>query len=223
MKRNLCVGIVMLIFLMVPKSGKTQDPVTAAIKTAVVKVIKAIDLQIQRFQNETIWLQNAQKKLENTMSKLKLDEISDWVEKQRKLYDDYFQELWKVKSAISNYHRVQEIIQMQVLIVNEYKSAYALFQGDKNFTPQEMDYMHQVYSGILDESLKNLDQIFLVVNAFATQMDDAKRLEIINTVYDGLQENMTDLKQFNYQNKMLSIQRAASKSEIEKLKAYYGL
>lgn len=223
MKKNVAVGIVLLIFLLVPKHGMTQDPVTAAIKTAVVKVIKAIDLQVQRFQNETIWLQNAQKTLENTMSKLKLGEISDWVEKQRKLYDDYLQELWQVKNAIATYHRVKEIIEMQSRIVNEYKKAYALFQADKHFTPEEIDYIYKVYSGILDESLKNIDQIFLVVNAFATQMDDAKRLEIINTVYDNLQQNMTDLKEFNNQNKMLSIQRAASKAEIDRLKVYYGL
>lgn len=223
MKRKLCVGFVMLVFLMAPKSGKTQEPVTEAIRAGVIKVIKAIDLKIQRLQNETIWLQNAQKTLENTMSKLKLGEISDWVEKQRKLYDDYFRELWQVKSAISTYHRVKEIIQMQVRIVNEYKTAYALFKGDKNFRPEEVEYMYGIYTGILSESLKNLDQVFLVVNAFTTQMDDAKRLEIINTVYDGLQENMNDLKQFNYQNKMLSIQRAASRSEIKKLRAYYGL
>lgn len=223
MKRLLVVALMVMCSLVPTKNTRAQDPVTEAIKSAVIKVIKAIDLKIQRLQNETIWLQNAQKTVENTMSKLKLDEISNWVEKQRKLYDDYFQELWQVKSAISTYHRVKEIIQMQTRIVSEYKSAYSLFQGDKNFTPEELDYMYKVYSGILSESLKNLDQVFLVVNAFATQMDDAKRLEIINTVHDNLQVNMNDLKEFNYQNKMLSIQRAASKSEIEKLKAYYGL
>ena len=41
--------------------------------------------------------------------------------------------------------------------------------------------MQQVYTGILDESVKNIDQLQLVINAFVTQMSDAKRLEIINT------------------------------------------
>jgi len=223
MKRLLVVCVMVMCCLVPAKPSHAQDPVTEAIKAAVIKVIKAIDLQIQRFQNETIWLQNAQKSLENTMSKLKLNEISDWVEKQRKLYDDYFQELWQVKTAISNYHRVKELIRMQVSIVNEYKAAYALFKGDKNFTQDEINYMYKVYSGILSESLKSLDQVFLVINSFATQMNDAKRMEIINTCYDNLQLNMSDLKQFNNQNKILSIQRAVSKAEVEKLKAYYGL
>jgi hypothetical protein len=223
MKKGICVGFVLCAMSFMPNSAKAQDPITEIIKQGIIKVIKAIDLKIQRLQNETIWLQNAQKTLENTMSKLKLDEISDWVEKQRKLYDDYFQELWQVKSAVANYHRVKEIVQLQASIVSEYKSAYALFQGDKNFTPEEIDYMYQVYTGILNESLKNLDQIFLVVNSFATQMSDGMRMVIIDNTYDRLQENRKDLRQFNNQNKMLSIQRAADQAEVLKLKAYYGI
>src|SRR5688500_12874179 len=80
--------------------ARAQDPITEVIKAGIRKAIRAVDLKIQRLQNATIWLQNAQKTLENTMSKLKLDEISDWVERQRKLYADYFDELWRVKSAI---------------------------------------------------------------------------------------------------------------------------
>ena len=74
-----------------------QIPVLEIIRQGIKKVIIAVDLKIQRLQNKTIWLQNAQKTIENTMSKLRLDEIGDWVERQRKLYADYFDELHKVK------------------------------------------------------------------------------------------------------------------------------
>jgi hypothetical protein len=224
MKKKLCTGIVMLIFsFSFSTSSQAQIPIVQIIKEGIKKVIKAVDLQIQRLQNETIWLQNAQKSVENTMSKLKLNEISDWVEKQRKLYDDYFQELWKVKAAISTYHRVKEIIEMQLQIVNEYKAAYALFKQDQNFTPEEIKYMYNIYTGILDKSLKNLDQVYLVINSFATQMSDAKRMEIINAAGTEIQKNRDDLQRFNNQNKILSFQRAAERGEIEVTKKLYGL
>jgi hypothetical protein len=73
------------------------------------------------------------------------------------------------------------------------------------------------------ESLKNIDQLFLVVNAFAMQMTDAKRLEIINTVADNIQTQYFDLKEFNNQNKMLSLQRASELGEIEYVRRLYGL
>jgi hypothetical protein len=224
MKKLLAIAGLGLCCMILPvQETKAQIPIAEIIKAAVTKVIKAVDLKIQRLQNKTIWLQNAQKTLENKMSQLKLDEIKDWVEKQRKLYDDYYQELWKVKAALAYYQRVKDIIQRQVQMVSEYKAAWALFRQDKNFTTEELDFMYNIYTGMLDESLKNIDQLFLVANAFATQMSDAKRLEIINTVSDNMEHQFMDLKEFNNQNKMISLQRASEKGEIEYVKRLYGL
>lgn len=224
MKKILAVvGLSMCCMFLPIQETKAQIPIVDIIKAAVKKVIKALDLQMQRLQNKTIWLQNAQKTLENKMSQLKLNEIKDWVEKQRKLYDDYFKELWKVKAALAYYKRVKDIIERQVQMVNEYKGAWAIFKQDKNFTAEELDYMYNIYSGMMDESLKSIDQLFLVVNAFTTQMSDAKRLEIINTVSDNLEQQYVDLKDFNNQNKMLSIQRASELGEIEYVKRLYGI
>ena len=211
-----------LILSFTSLQSSAQIPIADIIKQAITKVIVAVDLKIQRLQNKTIWLQNAQKTLENQMSKLKLSEITDWVEKQRKLYDDYFQELWQVKTALSYYYRVKDIIQRQVQIVNEYKQAWALFQKDKDFTQEELDAMFTVYTGMMDESLKSLDQLFLVINAFATQMSDAKRLEIINGVADKMAETYSDLKEFNDQNKMIAVQRASERGEIDYVRKLYG-
>lgn len=216
-------GVEYVLYFFPIQETKAQIPIVDIIKAAVKKVIKALDLQMQRLQNKTIWLQNAQKTLENKMSQLKLNEIKDWVEKQRKLYDDYFQELRKVKAALAYYNRVKDIIERQVQMVKEYKGAWALFKQDKNFTADELDYIYNIYSGMMDESLKSIDQLFLVVNAFTTQMTDAKRLEIINTVSDNLEQQYVDLKDFNNQNKMLSIQRASERGEIEYVKRLYGI
>ncbi len=224
MTRRLVIVSLGLCCLMLPiQETKAQIPIADIIKAAVIKVIKAVDLQVQRLQNKTIWLQNAQKTLENEMSQLKLDEIKDWVGKQRKLYDDYYQELWKVKAALAYYQRVKDIIQRQVQMVNEYKGAWALFRQDKNFNTAELDYIYNICTGMLDESLKNIDQLFLVANAFATQMSDAKRLQIINAVSDNMEHKFMDLKEFNDQNKMISLQRASEKGEIEYAKRLYGL
>src|ERR1700730_43201 len=107
MKKLLTIVILTVCCNIMPvQRTLAQDPITLIIKEGIKKVIVAVDLEIQRLQNKTIWLQNAQKAVENEMSKLKLDEISTWVEKQRKLYADYFDELSKVKEVIATYHSV---------------------------------------------------------------------------------------------------------------------
>jgi hypothetical protein len=193
------------------------------VKAALKKAIKAIDLAIQQQQNKVIWLQNAQKELENVMSKLKLDEISDWAEKQRRLYKDYFEELQKVKDIIAYYDRIKQITNTQERIISEYKKAFDLFKQDEHFSPKEIIYMGQVYEGMLSTSAKSLDQLFLVFNSFVTQMTDANRLELINAVAGSMNAVYNDLKLFNSQNILLSLQRTKDQNDINSIKALYNL
>lgn len=215
--------LIVICFLLSAVHLRAQDPVTVIIQQGIKKLIVAIDLKIQRLQNETIWLQNAQKTIENELSRLKLTEIADWVEKQRKLYSDYFDELWKVKTTISYYHKISEIVEKQKTLVREFKKAFTQFRSDPNFTPQEIDYMYKVYTGILKESAKNLDAVFLVVKAFATQMTDESRMEIIDRAALATEQTLSHLRQFTSSNQRTSLQRAIEKKELQKFKKIYGL
>src|SRR5580700_4676096 len=99
----------MTIFVSIPKDSDAQFIVGSVISSTVGRVIRAIDLQVQQMQNQTIWLQNAQKALENQLSKLKLSEISGWSQKQTELFSSYYQELWKIKTAIAYYSKISEM------------------------------------------------------------------------------------------------------------------
>jgi hypothetical protein len=223
MKRVIVCVVTVSILIASTGRAEAQDPITIIIKEGITKVIKAVDLKIQRLQTKTIWLQNAQKVIENTMSKTKLDEITDWVEKQRVLYKDYFEELQKVKAVLTYYHKAKEITELQLAIVKEYKRSVNGIKGDTHFSPDEITYMGSVYSGIIDESLKNLDGLSLVINSFVTQMSDEKRMEIIDGVQKAIQKNYDDLRNFSVQNIQLSVARAKDQNEILMIKNLYGL
>ncbi|WP_291285266.1 conjugal transfer protein TraI [Flavobacterium sp.] len=227
MKTKKKIMICLLCFLLISTPARPATvaaiPILEIVKAVAKKVIKAIDLRIQKLQNKTIWLQNAQKKIENILSKLKLDEISDWTQKQKELYKNYYEELAKVKSIITYYQRIKDISEKQVRLVDEYERAWNLFQKDAHFKASELDYMQSVYSGILNESLKNIDQIFLVLDSFTTQMSDAKRLEIINAAADQIDANYDDLTLFNRQNILLSLQRAKTEHDVKSVKQFYGI
>lgn len=223
--KKLILSLCLLMMAMTATVQKTQAqiPVLQIIQSGVKKVIKAVDLKIQRLQNKTIWLQNAQKTLENEMSKLKLKEISDWAKKQKELYANYFDELWKVKNVLQTYQNVKDIVNKQGQLVKEYSRAFNLSKQDKNFSAGELAYMQEVYSGILKESLKNIEQVDLVITSFATQMSDAKRLEIIHKASDNMEQNLSDLRQFNQQNLRISLQRAKERNDVDAVKKMYGI
>lgn len=219
------IAAVLSIPISISSISETQAaiPIAKIIQEGVRKVIKAVDLMIQRLQNKTIWLQNAQKVLENKLNELKLKEIAEWTDKHKKLYEQYYEELWKVKKAIETYERVRKVVSRQVDLVDEYKRAWNVIKDDDDFTKDELKFMYKVYSGIMQESIKHLDQMLAVVNSFETQMTDGKRLEIINHAAESIEKNYHDLKQFNAQNIRLSLSRAKDEHEIQTVKKLYGL
>ena len=223
MQRFIIIICIWLLAYIAPQKGEAQIPIADIIKQGVTKVIKAVDLKVQRLQNKTIWLQNAQKVIENSMSELHLGEITDWVQKQKDLYSDYYHSLFQVKSVIIYYHQIKDISTKQALLVAEYKHAWSNLQLDKHFSAAELSYMSQVYAGILEETVKNVDQLLMVVNSFVTQMTDAKRMEIINSVADNVDKNYSDLHQFNNQNAILSLQRSKDANDAAMVKWMYGL
>lgn len=217
------VWLMLILWLFNIKNAQAQIVVGEVIKLTVTKVIKAIDLKVQRMQNKTIWLQNAQKVIENQMSKSKLMEISSWTEQQKTLYSNYYTELGNIKSVISDYQRIKDITMKQAALVSEYKRAWGLFRQDNHFSPQELSYMQKVYSGILNASAKNLEEIALAVSPLKTQMTDEQRLELVNKASDHLDENYNDLHRFNSQGIQLSLARTKDLNDTYSIKNLYGI
>jgi len=218
MKRWKLIIITFALFFLLP-TIKANAQFTDIIR----EIIVAADVAVQKVQNATIALQNAQKELENQLSQLKLGEIGDWEEKVKDLYDNYFQELWKVKTAISYFKSITGIVAQQGQLVTEYKQAYALIQKDKNFTPAELAYIYKVYSGIIAESVKSLDEIVTLLTSFSLQMTDAARLKIIQQASADIQRQTSDLRNFNNQAIQISLQRAKTTADLNTVRSLYGL
>jgi hypothetical protein len=222
MKKKIVLLSISVAAFAIPVNAQVVD-IISIVNSALAKVVQAVDLEVQKLQTETIWLQNAQKTLENTMTELRLNDISAWVQKQRDLYQEYYDELWQVKEAIARDDRLRTLILRQGQIVTAYRNACDLVLQDKNFSPAEISYMSGVYNGILDQSLENLDQVLLVSNAFVTQMSDAQRMQIIDMAATSIERNYNDLRSFNNENLELSIQRSMDKNDLETVKRLFGI
>lgn len=215
--------IALLIFSAssIPVKGYSQLFIIEAIKTAAKKVIRAIDLQVQRIQNRTIDLQNVQKKIENTLSKIKLEEIATWTQKQKQQYQQYFDELWKVKTILSYYRQFQDLVKKQKQLFEEYKRSYQSVSQDGNFSSDELQYIYSVYTGILETSIANLNDLLSIMQSFTLRMSDGDRLAALNKAADQLDNQITSLRQFTDRNQLLSLQRAKSQQEIDAILQLY--
>lgn len=208
------------LVLLPPQESKAQIPVIGSVISAA---INAIDVGVQKLQTQVIYLQDAQRQVENIMSQLKLNDISSWLQKEKDLYSEYYQELWKIKSYIAEYDRVKDIINKQLLIIKEFDQASANFQKDSHFSAAELNTMSQVYAGIFNQCDNNLDQLNIVINAFTTQMSDAQRLRIIDDAGAKMDKAYSDIVQFDQQNMMISLQRSRDENDLNMVKSMYGI
>ena len=193
------------------------------IDEAIKAAIMAVDLGIQKIQTETIVLQDAQKQLENVMQQTQLTAITDWVQQQKDLYANYYAELWQVKTAITTYSKVTALIEKQARLISEYKQTYARVQQDPHFSAAEVNHILKVYQGILKESVDNVNQLALVIQALVTQMEDGGRLRIIDAASDRIDRNYSDLQRFTQENTLLSLQRTKDQQDGDMIRRLYGL
>ncbi|MDO6433283.1 conjugal transfer protein TraI [Flavitalea sp. BT771] len=221
MKRIIMAGAVCAGLLLVP-AGKAEAQFNI-IGEILKRVIMAIDLKIQKEQTKTIVLQDAQKQLENNMQETRLAEIAGWVQQQKALYDEYYQELWQVKNVLRYYSAVKGIIGKEARLIDGYKRAYAAVTGDTHFSAAEVGQMISVYKTILDGSVTLVDELQSLINAFVTQMDDADRLDRINELSAGIDRQYRQLQTYTQENILLSLQRAKSEGDMNMIKALYGL
>jgi uncharacterized phage infection (PIP) family protein YhgE len=222
MKRFFMALLVLGIITMIP-AGRANAQIIDAIEDAIKAALMAVDLGIQKVQTETVNLQDAQKALENAMQQTQLGDITSWVQQQKDLFSEYYQELLQVKNALTAYDKVVSMIDKQAQLIKDYQTAYAAMQNDPHFSAQEISYIGQVYSGILKQSVENLNQLEMVITALVTQMGDGSRLRIIDGAGARIDQNYSDLHQFTQQNILLSMQRATDTKDLQEVELLYGL
>ncbi|HEY6901244.1 MAG TPA: hypothetical protein VI233_11395 [Puia sp.] len=210
------------LFLLLPQ-GRAHAQILDLIDAVLKKVLVSADLAVQKVQTQTLLLQGTQRELENTMHDNWLGEITGWVRQQEQLYNDYYRQLWQVKSVIGSYGRVKDLLQRQAQLIQECSQARTALKQDPHFSPAELAYFSSVYDRFLDESAGNIEQITLVLGNLLTRMDDASRLQAIDETAGRVDHSLASLHSFIQQTAQLSRQRARESGEIQTFKTLYNI
>jgi hypothetical protein len=139
------------------------------------------------------------------------------------LHRDFLDGLLQVSPAVKKYAKVADIISFQIKLVKEGKAALTEFKGSKQFTVAEIEYMASVYSNLLGQSAKTLDELLMVLTAGKLRMSDDERLKAIDGIHDEVMEQYTFLNEFNNGTAILSLQREKDKMDIDLMRKIHGL
>ncbi|AYB32000.1 TerB family tellurite resistance protein [Chryseolinea soli] len=149
--------------------------------------------------------------------------IKDISEGNFNLHRTFLDGLYAVSPVVRQYKRIPLIIQYQEMIVKEYKRAYEVFRNDPNLTVREIKYLNNVYSYLFKQSLRNLDELITIVTASKIRMSDEERIKSIDRIYLEMEEKVIFLKVFNGNTKILVIERAKARHEVNTNKKLHGI
>lgn len=149
--------------------------------------------------------------------------VKDITEGNFSLHKVFLDGLMEVSPAVKKYRKVAGIINYQVMLMKEYKSAFKRAQQSNWFSADELSYMSKVYENLFKRSLRNLDELATVITAGKLRMSDDERLESIDRIFADMEDKLAFLRHFNGNNNVLALQRAKEKTDIDGVKALYSI
>ncbi len=149
--------------------------------------------------------------------------IKDISEGNFSLHKTFLDGLMEVSPVVKKYKRVVDIINYQVRIVKEYKSAFRQFKESKRFTVTEIEYFGKVYANLFAQSVKNIDDLAMIITAGKLRMSDDERLQAIDKLYDEIVDQYSFLNEFNNSAAILAVQREKDQMDIDLMRKVHGL
>ncbi|MGN7812563.1 TerB family tellurite resistance protein [Flavobacterium sp. 22076] len=134
------------------------------------------------------------------------------------LHKTFLDALLQVSPAVKNYKRIGDIAHFQQLLVKESRNGLNRFVSSGSFSPQETAYFEKVYGNLLQQSLRNLDELLMVVTADKLRMSDDERLQAVDGLYLQMQEKLLFLRSFNKETSVLALQRVKETVDVHALR-----
>jgi len=136
------------------------------------------------------------------------------------LHTTFLNSLMMVSPAVAKYGKIAEIVLEQGYIVTEYTRYYQQFQQG-HFSADELAYIANVYTTLLQQSLQNISQLADILAGGKLRMSDDERLHAIDGIYADTDDKLTFLRNFDQQAAILDLQRQHDLNDLNTLQKLY--
>ncbi|MDR2275370.1 MAG: TerB family tellurite resistance protein [Sphingobacterium sp.] len=137
------------------------------------------------------------------------------------IHDAFLQGLLKVSPSVRKYKRIADIVALQKQIVREYRWGYERFKNSGTFSAQELDYFANVYTNLVDKSMRNIEELILVVTSSKLRMSDDERIGQIDDLYGKTKDLLAFLNYFNDEVTVMEKLKEKEKFDIKGLENIY--
>lgn len=139
------------------------------------------------------------------------------------LHKAFLDGLLTVSPIVKQYRKVTDLINLQVLLVNSYRSAWSRLKMTPYLSPAELDLISNTYTGIFNQAFQLLSSLTMILTDGQLRANDGERISQIDELYSGMQKEWINLQSINNQAGWLAIQRAAAANDNTTIKQLYGL
>ncbi|WP_121356769.1 TerB family tellurite resistance protein [Flavisolibacter nicotianae] len=139
------------------------------------------------------------------------------------IHEAFLDGLLEVSSAVRNYRRITDIVSAQISLVKEYKAAYRRFASSGFFSVEELTYMKTVFENLFNQSVKNIEALIMVITDGKLRMSDDERLTSIDAIWKEASDQLTFLRHFNQDTKLLALQRAKASADAQLQKKLFSI
>ena len=201
MKKILLLGLI-ICFSIIPEKAHAQSA-----------EIQQLILNIEKLSQFKKILRDMKKGYELLSGGYKT--VKDMSEGNFSLHKTFLDALMQVSPMVKNYKKVTDIINYQILLVKESRNGLSRFSKSGNFNEKEIKYFETVYGNLLNLSLRNLDELTMVVTADKLRMSDDERLEAVDAIFLEMQDKLVFLRDFNATSNILLLQRAKERNDVQ--------
>jgi hypothetical protein len=204
MKKILILMILMIVGLL--SFSQTTEEWTKQKKTRIKRLIEQIAAN-------RVYIEYLQKGYKIVTGGLHT--IRDIKNGEFRLHINFFDSLKTVNPRIKSWVKVADIIACQIRIVKSTRQALQYVRESNQFTDEELDYCKKVFDNMLEECVKNIDELMMVITSGELTMSDDERLRRIEKLFVDMQEKSGFTASFSNEMSVLAVQRITEQTEID--------
>ena len=172
--------------------------------------IKYLVQQIAAFQTYLGYAKQGYEIAHNGITTVQNIKNGEW-----SLHKDFFASLKIVNPVIKNSAKVADIIALQVSLVKRSKALLNECRQNGQLTYEEIAYLENACNKLLLESLKDIDELIMLITSGELQMKDDERINRLENIYTNMQQKQVFLQSFGSSMIRLLRNRSHEKFEIE--------
>jgi hypothetical protein len=213
-KRKILLWVAILAggILSVPVLGKAQS---------LAQSIEQLTLDYEKLSEYKQILSDMYKAY--TVVKQGYENIKSIAEGNFNLHQAFLDGLLAVSPVVQNYVKIANIINNEAELVKEYKAAAGYLNSGGRFSAAELNYFNTLYGNLLTGSVRNLDELAMVITAGTLRMSDAERLAAIDRIDKDMTGKLSFLRVFNNEAAIQAGQRGIEQNNISAMRGLFGI